>query len=177
MVFLLAEVTHAAEVKVFPAKGQDVSIYRTYHWVAPKVVTKQGVLEDDPDVAPLIKKSINQQLTRKGYSEVPAGGELVVQSAGLSVVSSQLEGYLLTWGFDPYWGTYDVTTASPVSRVNREGTLLIALIEAKTKKVVWSGYTTEALGRPSTLPTSIDKAASRLFKKLPASKNPGVGQQ
>ena len=67
------------------------------------MVTKQGILEDDPDVAPLIKKSVAEQLTRKGYSAVSENGELTVVSAGLSVVSSQLEGYLLTWGFDVFW--------------------------------------------------------------------------
>ena len=57
-------------------------------------------------VAPLIRKSVNRQLARKGYAEVAEGGEMLVLSAGMEVTSSQLEGFLLSWGFDIYWGLW-----------------------------------------------------------------------
>ncbi len=170
VLFITASSPLDAKAKVFPAKGQDASRYQTYQWDAIRVVTKRGIIENDPDVAPLIKQAVNRELQKKGYIEVAEGGELTLLTAGLNVASSQLEGFLLTWGFDIYWG-YGVNTVSPLTRVNNKGTILISVIDTETKKGVWTGYSTEALGRPSTLGKSIDKAASRLFKKFPKKKS------
>ena len=46
---LLSAVSFAGEVKTFPKPGVDFSQYQTYHWVAPRVSTKHGILEDDQD--------------------------------------------------------------------------------------------------------------------------------
>jgi hypothetical protein len=168
-IILLVATVSPAEVKVFPSKNYSVATYRTYQWLPIRVFTRQGVLEDDADVAPLIKQAVNRGLAGKGYVEVADGAELLVQTAGLGVMSSQLEGFLLTYSWDIDWG-YGNPMVSPVSRVNREGTLAVALVDAKAKKGVWCGFSTEALGRPETLGKSIDKAASRLLKKLPQKK-------
>lgn len=160
----------AGEAKAFPVKGVKVSHYTTYHWASVRLATKTGIVEDDPTVAPLIKQAVNRQLTRKGYREVSEGGELVILAAGLEVSSHQLEGFLLSWGYDVFWG-YGVSTVAPVRRVNREGTLFVSFLDTKTEKSVWAGYATQALGRSAALGRDIDKAASRLFRKFPKKKN------
>ena len=159
----------AGEVKAFPVKGVKLSRYQTYHWASIRLATKTGIVEDDPRVAPLIKQSVNRQLARKGYREVNDGGDLVILAAGLEVSSHQLEGFLLSWGYDVFWG-YGVSTVAPVRRVNREGTLFVSFLDTKTEQSVWAGYATQALGRPGALGGDVDKAASRLFKKFPKRK-------
>lgn len=167
---LLSAVVSAADVKVFPAKGRDLTQYATYQWRATRVLTSQGFVEDDPEIAPLIRQSVSSELARRGYTAVSEGGELLLVSVALGSASNQLEGFLVSWGFDYYWG-YGVNTVSPVSRVNKEGTLFVCLLDAETNESIWSGYVTEALGRPATLSKTIDKAASRLIKKIPKRKN------
>jgi len=168
---LVATASSAADVKAFPSKRLEVTQYATYQWSAMRVVTGQGIVDDDPQVAPLIKQSVNAQLARRGYTEVSEGGELLLVSAALGSASNQLDGYLVSWGFDYYWGAYSVTAVSPISRVNKAGTLFVCLLDAKTNEAVWSGYVTEALGRPAALPKTINKAANRLIKKVPKRKN------
>ena len=88
----------------------------------------------------------------------------------MNVRSSQLEAILVTYGFAAYDGYYGPTTASPITRINQEGVLLIALVDPKTNKGVWSGYDSQALGGADSIPKAIDKAATKLLKKLPQKK-------
>jgi hypothetical protein len=129
----------AGDVKTFPAKGVDVSRYETYQWMPVRILTKQGIQENDAVVAPEIRKAVNRELERKGYKEVADGGQLQVLSMGLSEASNQLEGFLVGWGWEPGWG-WAPTTTTAISRVNRQGTLAIGLVDPRSKKAVWSGY-------------------------------------
>jgi hypothetical protein len=170
-VLLIVFASHCcAEVKVFPSTKRDVRQYSTYMWLAPRIFTSAGMQENDPEYAPLIRQAVNRELSRKGYKEVEQDGELQVVSAAVSSKSSQLEGYLVTFGFDVFSGYYGPTTAAPITRVNREGALAISLYDPKLKEGVWSGYITEALGKPGNAGKKIDNAAAKLLKKLPEKK-------
>ena len=70
---LFTAATVAAEVKVFPSKKYKISSYKTYELLSTRIMTPQGIIEDDPDVAPLIKKAVKSWLDKKGYTEVAAG--------------------------------------------------------------------------------------------------------
>jgi hypothetical protein len=166
----LCATTAFGETKIFVSKTQDVATRSTYTWLPPRLFTKAGIVEDDPTYAPLIRQAVNRELTKKGYKEVPSGGDLQIMSAGVGVASSQLEGILITYGFAAYDGYYGPTTASPITRINHEGVLLVALVDPKTNKGIWSGYDSQALGGTDSVPKAIDKAASKLFKKLPQKK-------
>lgn len=164
-VLLVVCAADAGEVKTYPKPDVDFAQFKTYEWVAPRVLTRQGILEDDPDFAPLIRKAINTQLASKGMREVKSGGDLRVQAGGIAQASSQIDALIFS-GFDFYWG-YGYTTVTPISRVNKEGLLAVSLIDLKSKKPVWSGFAVEGLASRGNVEATIDKAASRLFKKFP----------
>jgi hypothetical protein len=159
-----------AEVKIFPSKTENPASYATYRWLPPRIVADQGLVENDPTYSPMIRAAIDKELAKKGYKQVPETGELEIVSALVVVKSSQLEGYLLQLGFDEFWGYSYVATAAPVTRVNREGALLFALVDPKKKASVWSGYITEALGKRGTAEDKLNAAAAKLLKKLPERK-------
>jgi len=165
---LLCSSAFAGSVKTFAVKGVDVSKYETYQWMPVRILTKVGIQENDEVVAPEIRKAVNRELQQKGYREVAEGGQLQILCMGLSEPSNQLEGLLVTWGWAPGWG-WAPTTATAVSRVNREGTIALGFIDAQTKKPVWSGFASEAL-HLQAINKTVDKAAARLFKKMPARK-------
>ena len=79
------------ETKIFASKTDDVSRRSTYSWLPPRLFTKEGVKENDPEFSPIIREAVNRELAKKGYREVPTGGDLQVMSAGVGVASSQLE--------------------------------------------------------------------------------------
>jgi hypothetical protein len=159
----------SAEVKAFPSKLDAVTNYRTYQWEPIRIVTRRGVIDDEPEVTPLIRQALNRELARKGYAEAADGADLKLLSMGLTSSTTQLEGYLLSYGFEVFWGS-GVTAISTLQRVNKEGVLVVSLISLKTGKAVWTGYVTQAFGRPGTTNKIIDKAAARLIKKLPKRK-------
>ncbi len=170
VVFLFCSVL-PAKVKVFQKDKKALARCKTYQWEPVRLVTKKGIVDDDPEFTPVLKQAINRQMAAKGYTEVAKDGEMRLLAAGLRVTSSQLEGFLVSWGFDFYWGYYGVNTVSPVSRINHEGTLVVGLLDAETKQILWNGYATEALGGPGSVKETIEKIVSRLFKKLPKRKN------
>jgi hypothetical protein len=154
---------------VYPTPHVDYTKYKTYFWLPPRMLTSQGVKDGDPHIAPLIKNSVNRELAKKGFQEVEKDGDLEVVSIVMDATSPQLEGFLLGYGFDPFWG-YGVNTVAPVGRYNKEGTLAVGLVDPKTKKGVWVGMATEATGHPENAAKILDKAAGRLFKKFPPKK-------
>jgi hypothetical protein len=166
--FLMYSGAFAGDVKVFPVKGIEVGKYQTYQWMPVRIVTKQGILEDDDVIAPEIRKAVNRELQSKGYKEIAEEGQLQVRCVGLSVASNQLEGYLVGWGWATGWG-WAPTTTTAVSRINWQGTVALALFDPTLKQIVWSGYASEALN-PNEIDKTINKATTRLFKKLPVRK-------
>lgn len=156
----------AGDVKSFFAKNVDMKPYKSYSWLPPRLATNQGVQDGDPVIAPLVKAAVNKQLIAKGLTEVPENGDLTIVSMAMQSGMYQFEGFLVMYGFDAYWGV-PYGMVSPVQRYNKEGTLAVALVDSKTKKGMWVGIATEALGKQSMVPGALEKAATRMFKKYP----------
>jgi hypothetical protein len=162
-----------AEVKTFPSKTIDIRTYATYEWVPIRLKTKMGLFENDPDVSPLVRKALERELAKKGYTVDPKGSNLQLIVAALGGASHQLEAIFAVYSWDHYWwgsNAYGEPHYATMSRVNREGTLAVALVDKTTKKGIWCGYVTNGLGRPEDIEKDVDKAASKLISKLPARK-------
>jgi len=165
---LLPAVCFGGDVKAFSPKDVDYTRYKTYRWLPSKGLTKSGIVEGDDVVAPMIAKSVKAQLAKKGLTEVDNGADLSVVTWGLSESVPQIEAlvFIPYTGVDlgTYWGTNPITT---IGRYNRQGSLIVNLIDERTNKSVWAGMATRALGKAAQLDRDIGKAASDLFKKYP----------
>ena len=173
VVGLLAAVAANAETKAFPSTKHDVKTYGTYEWKnPPRIINAQGGDEKDSPFVQLVRDAVNRQLAAKGYREAPNGGDLQIISGAVAAKANQLEGFLVTLGFDAYWG-YWFGMPYPVNSINRMGVLFVGMVDKTANEGVWAGYDTEALDRVGSMNVDaakgkIDKAASKLFKKLPA---------
>lgn len=115
-------------------KNVDFSSYKTYAFY------KTGI--DKVEISDLDKKrilrSIDEEMTTKGFtkSETPDILININTKAEKNINVNQFyAGYGYGWGFgwNPYWGgNYSVNT-------NTEGTLIIDLIDAKKKELIWQG--------------------------------------
>ena len=152
------------EVKVFPAKGADLTAFKTYRMLSTRVLTKRGVLENDPDISPVINAAIRKELNAKGLREVTENPDLDVSAGALVEASAQLEAIVYNFNMDADFGTFPLYT---VGRYNKEGTLIVNLIDPRVKKSVWAGFAKRALGRQSSREGDVYKAAQALFKKYP----------
>jgi hypothetical protein len=63
------------------------------------------------------------------------------------------------------------TPIGTVGRYNREGTLVVNLIDSRTKKSAWAGLARETIdNHPGAGKEKVAKATARLFKKCPLKK-------
>lgn len=167
MLVLCAAALAAKDVKVFPAPGTDYAKYKTYHWVSIRLLTPEGLSENDDRIAPLVRASVNKMLQQKGLKEVPSGGDVEVQSIVMYTPRNQLNGYLVMYGFDSYYMGWTPAGAMAIGSTVKGGTLAAALVDPKIKKGIWSGMAFEGVGMLGKIGGSVDKAASEIFKKYP----------
>jgi len=64
-----------------------------------------------------------------------------------------------TWGADPI---------ATMGRYNKQGSLVLNMIDVRTNKSAWVAIATKALGKQSQNQKAIYKAAAEIFKKYPA---------
>ena len=154
---------YAAKVRTQLGANADFARYKTYRWLPPKALTKTGVVENDPVIAPAIKDAVNQQLRQHGLTEVTEGGDLEVSSGVLNEFIPQVEAVLFA-GPDLM---YDTPIAT-MGRYNRTGTLVVNLIDPKTKKSAWVGMVQDSIdNKPGAGLKKLPSAAAKLFKKFP----------
>jgi hypothetical protein len=166
---LLPALCLAADTKVYSQKDADFSRYKTYQWLPSKVMTKTGVVEGDPVVAPLIAKAVKEQLAKKGFTEVTENPDVTVATLALAESVPQLEALI----FAPYDGaTWGTAPLASVGRYNREGSLVVNIVDPRTNKSLWTGLTRRTISKkePGEHGPDLDKAANDLFKKYPPKK-------
>lgn len=156
--------------KVVSQTGENVdfSRFQTFQWLPTKLLAKTGLLENDPTFTPLVKEAVNRELEKRGLREVADGGDLQVAVTGLSVSVPQVEALIYSAGPDPLFSAQPIQT---VGRYNKQGTMVVNLIDSRTKKTAWAGMVTGALdNKPGSGAKKVGEAAAKMFKKYPAPK-------
>ena len=163
---LLLPLSHGAKMRTAAGPGADFARYKTYQWLPVRVLTSTGVVEDDPVFTPLVKDAINRQLQQRGMTEVTEGGDLQVSAGILNTYVPQLEAVIFAGPSMMY-----STPIANMGRYNREGTLVVNLIDTTTKKSAWAGIINENIdNKPGAGQKKIAPAAAKLFKKYPGTK-------
>jgi hypothetical protein len=167
ILLLVPQPVQAGKVKTHAAPGVDLAQYKTYQWLPTRSLLNTGLVENDPVLTPLIKEAVNRELTRLGLKEVTEGGDLQVATGVTTHAVAQVEAVLFA-------GPQDLDFATPIAtmgRYNQKGSLIVNLIDSKTKKSAWAGIAEENLNdiKGSGL-KKISKAAENLFKKYPQAK-------
>jgi Domain of unknown function (DUF4136) len=161
---LLTHPVQAGKVRTAAAPGVNLAQYKTYQWLPTRALMNTGLVENDPVLTPLIKEAVNRELTQLGLKEIAEGGDLQVATGVTTHAVAQMEAVLFA-------GPQDLDFATPIAtmgRYNRKGSLIVNLIDSKTKKSAWAGIAEENLDdiKGSGL-KKISKAAEKLFKKYP----------
>lgn len=170
MLFLSATAGYA-KIKAQHDKTKDFTQYKTYSWFPPRVLKNVGIVEDDEVIAPRIRESVNRQMQRLGLKEVPANGDLQISAVALaeSVPSMDATIYAgsnipLPTGTDP---TGMLIPMVEMGGYNKQGTLVLNLIDGGTKKTAWVAMAQEGIKRGQKPGSGIDKAVVNMFKKYP----------
>lgn len=142
-------------------KKANFSQYKTFAYL------KSGI--DKAEISDLDKKrilySLDEVLTAKGFTKSDNADILI------SFFTKERErvdyynnwGWGWNWGWSPFWGmNYNIPTTST------EGTLIIDVIDGKTKELIWqgkgSGYLTQDVDRKDA---RIKEFVSKILEKYP----------
>lgn len=164
---ILLSPCHAGKVEIFVGKDGDLTHYKTYHWLPTRVLAKTGIVEDDPEISPLIREAVDRELSARGFKEVAQGGDLQVATTVLAESIPQVEALI----FPAYTPQDFVTPIQTVGRYNRQGTLVVNLIDSRTNKTAWAGLARETIdNKPGGGRKKIPKATANMFKRFPVKK-------
>lgn len=158
------------KISVAYAKGFAFSQYKTYAWAEHGAV-------GHPMLAADIVGAIDQELQARGLQKVTSNPGLIIQIYGSVDTDMTMYSndpiYGATGGippFDPsmngpaFIGFYGNTTVTL-----HKGELVVDLIDARAKKLVWRGMATESISAhdPEKLVDEVNSAISKMFKENP----------
>ncbi len=149
-----AVVAYAQTVRTDSAPGAPFASYRTFAWTpgtpSPVSLTEQR-----------IHAGVNAQLQMRGLTQVNANPDLYVATH----VATQTVPQFIASGFGPWWGPGGgMATVQSYT----QGTLVVDLYDASTKKMVWRGVATGSVSsRPSRNTRRLDRALMRMFERYP----------
>ena len=164
----------AQKIHVNYDKNLNFSNFKTYAW-APQSAVAHPMLAAD------IVGAIDDELTARGLRKVDTNPDLVVQVYGSVDTDSTFYSndplYMGSGGVPPFdpsmtgpafvgdWGNTTVTL--------HKGDLVVDLIQASAKKLVWRGMAIENVSShdPEKLMTEVNNAISRMFKEYPVKKS------
>ena len=157
---LAMDVTHEYSTKA------DFSGFKTYAWM-------EGTPAPDPFTEERIRKAIDAQLRKKGL--LPAESEPDIWVVSHTSVNDDTRVDVNNYAYGGYY-VYRQRFAPPVGSATATvrqvpvGGLLVDLVDAQTRRLVWRGTASAILkdyGNPEKSRKRINKATSKMFKKYP----------
>jgi len=157
-VALTTAVVLAQKVNVDSDPAAPFATYKTYAWV-------DGTPASDPLAEQRLHAGVDARLASEGLTKVNASPDVDVAT---HVATKQRQELIANgfgygpWGFGGGLGPATVETYV-------EGTLIVDLYDAKTKKMVWRGVATAtASDKPSKNTEKMNKALDKMFEKYPS---------
>lgn len=143
-------------------RSADFRRFRTYAWA-------EGTVVAEPLIHQRLVNAVDAQLAAKGLRQVQ-GGEppdvLVAYHAAFDR-NLQVTGLASGWGGYRYGG---YRTGSARAEETLVGTLIVDIVDARTRTIVWRGSATRDIdvnARPDKRDENINKTAAKLFKHYP----------
>ncbi len=155
----LTSVAFSREIKVDYDHHANFSQYKTYSW--GKVETQNPLWDDR------IKEAVDQELAKKGWTEVASGGDVTVMAIGTTRDQPTLQTFYD--GFPGWrWGGFgEATTWVEHYEV---GTLIIDMFDSRDKKLIWRGSASDTLpDKPDKAMKDLQKSVDKMFDHFPPS--------
>lgn len=127
----------------YTAKNADFAVHKTYTWATvDRLATGDPRLDNNPFFRKALESSVERRLTMKGLEKRETGV-----------------------------ADFEVRYYASVRQQFDEGTITIDLVDARTGRLVWRGWTKEYLDgvidNQERLEERIDKAVSRIMEQFP----------
>ena len=165
----------ASAVHIEKDENANFSKYKSFTWLHGE----NGKLENQSDlIETKIRNAVSKEFEKIGWKESKNRPDVILDYDVLVERSSKKENdpvYSQPYSrliFNPYTRRY-ATIYYPsqflgydsYEKVIREGTITVTMIDAKTDKTVWQGWTTAEVNSRSLTNKEIQKAVANIFKK------------
>ncbi len=182
-VLVLAGCASVAHVE----KDETVNLanYRSFSWVETKDTT--GIANGSKTVSlteQTIRKAVAEELVKEGWKEtknradVFLSYDVLVENAVKESTSPVYSRSATRYYYNPYtrrWaGIYYPSQFLGYDRdayQTKEGTVTITMIDAKTDKVIWQGWTTGEVANKNLTSKELRSSIRSIFRKLDIAKN------
>jgi Domain of unknown function (DUF4136) len=159
ILLLLSTALIAADVKTDYDRSIDFSQYKTYSW--------EKVQTQDPLWVDRIKEAVNAALTAKGLTPVESGGDIAILAMEMTQNHRTLNTYYDGFGGGWRWGGGFGNATTTVDNY-KTGTLVVDMFDAKTKKIIWRGSSSDTLSDKSDKNIkNLDNGVKKMFDHFP----------
>lgn len=175
----------AATAYVEKDESVNLSKYQTFAWVDTKDSQDDTVKAKISDLAERnIRQAVNSELAKAGWKEVKNKPDLlltydVLVERAVKEDSNPIYTQPFTrWFYNPYtrrWNSIYYPSRYAGYEVNereiREGTITISLIDARSNKTIWQGWSTDEVNSRNLTSREIQSAVRSIFRKFDVAKN------
>jgi hypothetical protein len=158
-VLMLPAVASAQKVNVDFDPSANFAKYKTYAWT-------EGTPSPNPLGDQRTHESVDQQMAAKGLTKATSNPDIVIATHVVAKEEKELisTGYGYGAGYYRYGG--GMTTTSVQTYI--QGTLVLDVYDAATKKLVWRGTASDTVSDKAEKNTKkVNKALEKMFKEFP----------
>ena len=142
----------------------DFGKLKTYRWLPPP--KEGGTVATSPLIRQRIQSAVDRELAAKGYR--PAEGEVDFLVAVHTGAKQRVQ--VTDWGYRYGYGYYGWGGGRMDVYQYEEGTMILDIVDAGAKKLVWRGTAIAALSpqpTPEQTTKLIDEAVNKLLRDFP----------
>jgi hypothetical protein len=144
----------------------DFTTFKTYRWVQEKVPGDE--LAQNPLLQKRVKASVDVALQAKGFILEETGDpDIVVVTHAGTKEKMQVTDWGGYYRYDPWWGPYG---GSVDVSYYTEGTLVIDIVDARERELVWRGVGTGIVREYSSgekTQKALDEVVAEILKDFP----------
>jgi len=146
--------------------GIHFSAYKSYSWVHSDSAESSPASFPNQLVEKRIAGSIEEALAAHGLKRLPSGGDLLISFHINVTAHPEFITFSDGWGpADFGWGNGFSTTSV---QINYEGTLVIDMVDARQKQLVFQATSSQAISsRPEKNTKKLAKAVNEVLQRYP----------
>src|SRR3954469_6913528 len=169
--------TACSSMKVHTEYDKTINFrnYKTSAWLGRRPGPEQAAAARDPRIREAVVHGIDGNLTSRGLTKVAPdqSPDLLVAVHGWAVERIDVKTYGYAYAGHPYYyGAYPVMATPSVDvRQYRDGTMIIDLVDATTRQMVWRGTATDSFN-PGAEAETAAKAVSKTLSEYPPPAQP-----
>ena len=145
--------------------------YRTYEWTSPSQQSTGDPRLDNPFLDSRIRGAVEKQLADKGFMKDSAGRPDLLVVYHTAVRGKLDVTSVSNYTYGPRWGYYGgVPGGTTYVREYDEGSLILDLIDASTRQLVWRGSAQAEIKEnagPREKQERINEAVRKIMKRFP----------